>query len=99
MHQQPSGRGGGIHRLGQGAESDASVAEVPHNISEVPDAAAQPIEPPDDEGVPGSAGRQSRREPRAVSATAAHAVGVGVSRIHTDGAQSISLQVKKLFDC
>ncbi len=53
MEDQLAARGRCIDALGEAAERDASCLNGLDGVDQVPEAAAQPVQPPDDDGVTG----------------------------------------------
>lgn len=52
MEDQPATRRGGVDRLLQGPEADVAFAQHVQLVDEVPNGPAEPVESPDNEGVP-----------------------------------------------
>jgi hypothetical protein len=67
--------GGGVDRLLQTPEPDPPVGQPGDGVDQVPEGAAEPVQLPDDQGVPGPQLVQELLEGRAVGAGAAGGLG------------------------
>ena len=71
MEDQPAAAGGRVDRLGEGPEPDLAGLQLVDGLDQVLEAPAQPVEPPDDEGVAGSGEVEGVLEPVALNPGAA----------------------------
>jgi hypothetical protein len=67
--------GGGVDRLLQAAEPDATLSQVGDGVDQVPERSAEAVELPDDQGVAGAQLVQDLGEDRSVAAGAAGGLG------------------------
>jgi hypothetical protein len=83
--------GGGVDRLLEAPEPDASVGQVGDGVDQVPQGAAQPIQPPDDQSVTGPQLVEELVEDWAVGAGAAG--GLGEHPIATGSGEGVDLEL------
>jgi len=86
----------GVDRLGEEAESDLSLLEELNEVDEVAEAAAQPIELPDDDGVPRAEVVEHLRELGTIGPRTARVVDEQAGA--ADSAQGVDLEVGVLID-
>jgi hypothetical protein len=97
-HELPRRRRGVDRRAvaGEHLETDAAHAEVVNDIDEVAQVAAQPIELPNDQGVPTAQGLEGGIESRPRIEAAGGAVLVEPARGNSGGPKSVALQIGAL---
>ena len=66
VEDQPATRRGGVQRFGQADQGHAALLQVLYDVNEMTQAAAEPVQPPDDQAVARSGALQCARETRAV---------------------------------
>src|ERR1700679_3412821 len=97
-HELPRRRRGVDRRAvaGEHLETDVARAEVVNGIDEVAQVAAQPIELPNDQGVPTAQGLEGGIESRPRIEAAGGAVLVEPARGNSGGPKSVALQIGAL---